>query len=207
MTRILSAVPFVLCSLLAPDTGAPAGGGSPAPAKPESPEAKPEEKPASAAPEKKEVIEPVPGQAAEASAAPKPAKLTVFQRAAALLKPRTELAATIAQRDATILTLTKENADLKAKLAAANSQLETLGVEIASFELQLDQLAGEKAIDLAAAQGAPPVRTDPARPGANEEDEVKFAFESAAQESDPRKRSVMFAKASAILNSKASGRN
>ncbi len=83
------------------------------------------------------------------------------------------------------------------------------GAEIDEAKLKeaVNKLAEKKAIDIAAGQGVPPVRTNSQTAGRSEEDEVKLAFENAAAETNPLKRGQLFAKASAMLNKKPSGLN
>lgn len=77
-------------------------------------------------------------------------------------------------------------------LGLTNDEVAALDQE--KLSTKINELAYRKAVEIAASQGAPPVRTDSAMAG-NDQDEVKLAFETAAQEPDPLKRAKLFSKA------------
>lgn len=213
---LLSGVPFVLLSLLAADAGAPAGGGSetpppkpeekkPAVADPAAPAPAPAPAPAAPAPAPAPVPAPAPAPAPAATAAA-PVKPSIFARAAALLKPQSELAQTIATHEATIAGHVATIAARDKKIIELNAELQEVKTGMTELETSLDTLALNKAIDIAAGQGTPPVVTAPG-PGATVSDEIAATREQAAGESDPVKRAELHAKANRMADSKKNAGN
>ncbi len=102
-----------------------------------------------------------------------------------------------------------ENADflisaISTALALTPEQITNLVSDKTIVPVAIETLAGRKAVAIAAAQGIPPVITDPGdKKGA---DAIKADFDAAAAEPDPRKRGQMFAAASKKLSATA-GRN
>jgi hypothetical protein len=70
----------------------------------------------------------------------------------------------------------------------------------------IEKIANKKAVAIAAAQGVPALPTDPAA-ATSEDDEVRLAFENAAQEKDPLKRGQLYAAASKLVMQKKSKAN
>ncbi|MEQ1862632.1 MAG: hypothetical protein ABMA13_22155, partial [Chthoniobacteraceae bacterium] len=190
-TTIRSAFAF-----FAADTGGASGGGEPP----------------------KPAAEDEPATLAEAKAALKTARENIAAAALALTKAqddtkaatdlletvtkerddaRTELAdakGKLVTAEASGVSLTAITGALKNSLALSDEQVGKLGTDAATIiPAAIENLAGRKAVEIAASQGVPPVRTDPAKTGA--EDEVKAAFALAAAEPDPRKKGELFAKA------------
>lgn len=91
-------------------------------------------------------------------------------------------------------------ADVKASLALTDEQVTNLVSDKAILPAAVAKVANAKAVEIAAAQGVPPIPTKPAEAGA---DDIKEVFATAAAEPDPRKRGALFAAASARLAAKA----
>jgi hypothetical protein len=70
----------------------------------------------------------------------------------------------------------------------------------------IEKLGHKKALEIAASQGTEPIRTNSGT-GDAEADEIKLAFQAAAEEPDPRKRGEKFAAASALLKQRSNAKN
>ncbi|MBA3833939.1 MAG: hypothetical protein H0X34_19035 [Chthoniobacterales bacterium] len=97
------------------------------------------------APEKKTVPapDPAPATPATAAAAP-PAKPSVFQKAAAMLKDKSELIGQISALEGSKIALEATVSDLQAKLSASNERLTKLDIDIKEFEATVENLTKEK---------------------------------------------------------------
>jgi multidrug efflux pump subunit AcrA (membrane-fusion protein) len=85
---------------------------------------------------------------------------------------------------------------VKTALGLTDEQVATIS-DPATITAAVEQLAQRKAIDIAAGQGVPPVRT--AVGASSEAEDIKADFAAAAAEPDPRKRGAMYAAASRRL--------
>lgn len=89
-------------------------------------------------------------------------------------------------------------------LGLTDEQVNHLASDATIIPVAVETLAGRKAVDIAAGQGVPPVRTAPKADGAPED--IKADFEAAAAEPDPVKRAIAFQAASARLAATATAK-
>lgn len=100
-------------------------------------------------------------------------------------------------------TLTDFRASLQSALAIDDTQLASLVTgDLTVIASAVTDLAGRRAVELAAAQGCPPLITDSSLPGASEEDAIKAIRDQASAERDPQKRAALHAKATNLKTEK-----
>ena len=137
------------------------------------------------------------------------AAVTRAETAEASLATRTtELATMTGERDGLVTAAATRATATAAALHFTPDEAAALTPENfpATAGAAIERLARRRAVELAAAQGVPPVPTAPAAGGA--EDETVAAFAAADAEPDPMKRAQMFREASAKLaKGKPSGNN
>lgn len=111
-----------------------------------------------------------------------------------------------AARDAALTQVTSEQEQGEAMIAAQGAEIrqalgipDTTNLTAEVITAAIETKAGNRAVEIAAAQGVPPVPTKPSATG-EVEDDVAADFAKAAAEPDPMKRAILFREASNRLS-------